>query len=168
MINLKFICLAAFVGVSAMTGAAGRDTAMAEEVSVTVMKQTLEPRIKAWARQVAKYVADYNDAYSKLAAVNVQTPRPPDAEAQVKDLMNTMSNAKNGITRETNFLKLDLIKRGFAPKAKKDDGKTVADFVNKMINEQGVPLSKTVNFLPSMTWGDHGLGGEIQIKFNGP
>jgi hypothetical protein len=168
MINLKSLYLAAIVVASAMIGTPATYTAKAQEVSVTAMKQTLEPRIRTWASRVTKYADDYNKAYTTLALVNVQTPRPPDAEAKLKDSMDKMNNAKIGITRETNFLKLDLIQRGLAPKLKKEEGKTVADFVNKMINEQGVPLSKTVNFLPAMTWGDRGLGGEIQIKFNGP
>jgi hypothetical protein len=164
MRTLKLFCLAVAVLTSTLMGTPAMDTARAEE-SVTSYRQTLEPRIRTWATAVAKLVDDYNKAYAKLAVVNVQTPPPPDADAQVKDLMDKMNNAKIGMTRETNFLKLDLIQRGLSKTLSKSDGKTVADFVNKMISEQGVPFSKTVTFLPAMTWGDRGLGGEIGVKF---
>jgi hypothetical protein len=167
MINLKPLYLAAFVVASAMIGAAARDNATAQEVSVTAMKQTLEPRIKTWARLVTKIVDDYNKLNTLLAMLSADPPQVPttDPKSAIKDVQDKMNNAKIGIARETTNLRLDLIQRGLAPKLKKEEGKTVADFVNKMINEQGAPLSKTVNFLPSMTWGDRGLGGEIQIKF---
>jgi len=119
---------------------------------------------------VTKAADQYNDALTKLAVLNVQTPPPLDVEAQIKEKQAKISAAKDAFVRETNLLKIDLL-RLTCQTTDKNEGLKLPGFINDLIKAKGLPLTKTMSVVPNFTWnvksGTLGsLGGTLTVRFN--
>ena len=169
MKKLTALCFAAFFALSTILGSAALNSAHAD---CAVFQHDLSARVGSWANAVTKAADQYNDALTKLAVLNVQTPPPPDVQAQIKEKQAKISTAKEAIVRETNLLKIDLL-RLTCQTTDKSEGLKLPGFINDLIKAKGLPLTKTTSVVPNFTWnvksGTLGsLGGTLTVRFNNP
>jgi len=161
MRTAKLLFLAAAVAVSptigsavigsAVVGTAMIGPAMADSAAVTNYKQAVTKRVEAWGTRMAKLSDDLGKAMTDLAVLNVQTPPPADIDAQIKDKQNKIKGIQDIMRYETTSLGIDLATITVSP-PDKSEALPLPDFVKALIKAKGLPLSKTVSFLPNISW----------------
>jgi hypothetical protein len=156
MRTTKLLVLAVAAAVSPMIGSAVIGTGMiatavADSAAVTNYKQAVTSRVEAWGTRMAKLSADLTQAKTDLAVLNVQTPRPADIDAQIKDKQNKINGIQQAMTYETNSLRIDLAAITVTP-PDKSEALPLPGFISDIIKAKGLPLSKNVSFAPNISW----------------
>jgi hypothetical protein len=172
MTNLKLLCLAAAIAVSAMIGTAARDTAMADSAAVTNYKQAVAKRVDQWSARMSKLNDDLTKARTDLAVLNVKTPRPDDVDAQMKAIQNKISGIQETMRYETNSLAVDVGLMTVSP-PDKSEAIPLPGFIKDLVKAKGIPLSKNASFTPNINWnfksGTLGsASGTINVTFQNP
>jgi hypothetical protein len=174
MRNLKLLCLAAFVAVSAMIGAAARDTATAESAAVTNYKQAVTKRVEQWNARMTKLNDDLTKAKTALAFVRSNPTQIPttDPQGAIKDLQDKIVGLQETMKFETNSLITDVGLMTVSP-PDKSEAIPLPGFIRDLVKAKGIPLANNVSFTPNINWnfksGTLGsASGTINITFRNP
>jgi len=174
MRNMKLLCLAAFVAISAMIGAAARDTAAADSAAVTNYKQAVTKRVEQWNARMTKLNHDLTEAKTALAFVLSNPTKIPttDPQALIKDLRNKIVGFQETMKYETNSLVTDLGLMTVSP-PDKSEAIPLPGFIRDLVKAKGIPFANNVSFTPNINWnfksGTLGsASGTINITFQNP
>lgn len=135
-----------------------------ESAAVSNYKKAVERELSSWAANYKAGNDEMTRAAAERAALMKQDPKPADYAKRLEAIETRMKNAQAQIDYATNsaVVAIGLLE---VPFSKKDDPKPLVAFVQTVIKEKGVPLSKNFIITPTASWNwKNNTLGSIGVK----